>query len=423
MSGRRLLTLAVAVLAVGLYGARAVEGWLAGPRFSKGRHLAVGGYYERALPLLERGTAGFRRAEVLWLRGQVRVGIWQNSLRDGADAVEVADILAEAHREYTEAITLSPASGWYWASLGELYHEQEKLERGTSGLDLGLIGADPLAWIGRPGRIAVGTTRLGITREPTVYTFHDQLAMMLLDYGQREAALEAVRDSARVQPSFRFHPYQTLRPLPPDILDAFTEAARDALGSTPFLRRNLHLLALGRLEWRRGRFEQAERDLREALEAPGERLNRAEGNYFLGLVLAEQGRGEEAIEALGRAEGHPNFESHALAARARIAEGSGRLEEALALLRQARRIDSRNLTHILDFARVARRAGEWKMSEQALTWGVSLNPENPQLWRSLVATYVGLERPAEAERALAELERLLGPGEEVRRLERTIRGE
>jgi tetratricopeptide (TPR) repeat protein len=413
----------LAVALVLLFGGRALTAWRAGPAWSRGSRLAEAQRYEEALPFLEGAAVGARRSAALWLQGEARMGLWQTRLVAGADPEELDRLLSDAHRDYTEAISMSPASGWYWASLGGLYHQVERLRRSREPFDLSLLRRDPWAGVGRPGRIALGATRIAIEREPTVYTFHDQLALMFLEYGLDGPALEAVRRSARVQPIYELHDYRSLQPPRTDVQDAFAQASRAALGQTPFLRRTVHLLALGRLELRRGRPREAEQDLRAALEAPGHELNRAEGNYLLGLALIELRRYDEAQEALKRSGAQAGFAAAEAAARARVAERLGRGEEALALLRRARRLNPNELAYVLEFARIAREAKEWKMAEEALRWGVSVHPDDPRPWRALLSTSIELGRWSEAERALRELERLEGSTETVVRfreiLERT----
>jgi tetratricopeptide (TPR) repeat protein len=420
LNGKRALPALLASVLLALFGARAMIGWSAGPAWSRGSRLAAAEFYSEALPVLDRAAVGARRSAALWLRGEARMGLWEQRLVAGEEAATLEGLLADAHRDYTEAIAMSPASGWYWASLGALYHEIERFERSRRSFDLSLLRRGPWAAVGRPGRIALGATRIAIEREPTLYTFHDQLALMFLEYGLNGAALEAVRRSARAQPIYEYHDYRSLDPTPRAVEDAFAQACRASLGRTPFLRRCDHLLALGRLELRRGRASDAERDLRAALEAPGHELNRAEGHYLLGLALLNQGRHEEAEQELLLAEAHPRFEAAAVAARARIADGQGRREEALDLLRRARRLRPRELAYVLEFARIAREAGEWKMAEEALRWGISVYPEDPRAWRSLLGTSIELGRWSEAEQALRELERLEGPTETVLRFREIV---
>jgi tetratricopeptide (TPR) repeat protein len=259
-------------------------------------------------------------------------------------------------------------------------------------------------------------THIAIEREPMLYAFHDQLAFIYMNYDLHDKSLEAVRQSARVLPLFRFHSYVGLDPIPADLLTAFAEASREALGKTPFVRPALHLIALGRVELRRGELLQAERDLREALAVPGEQLNRAEAYYYLGKALLEQGRMEEALEALHESATHPNFEAASLATQAEIAEREGRLADALELLTRCRRLRPRSLGYLLVYARVARAMEEWKKAEAALKWGIVAHPTETGPVKALVTTYIEMGDLGEAELALEDLKRMGGSSQETLRL-------
>ena len=78
---RRSFWVAAAVLL--LYAARAVSGLLGGAAYARGASLAAEGYYDQAIPLLERGAVGENRFEALWLLGEVRLGLWM--LMEAAD--------------------------------------------------------------------------------------------------------------------------------------------------------------------------------------------------------------------------------------------------------------------------------------------------------------------------------------------------
>jgi O-antigen ligase len=208
--------------------------------------------------------------------------------------------LTDAYREATRAITTSPASGGPWAKLGKVYR------RG-----------------GRPD-LAIGMTRVAIEREPANFVYHDRLATMLWELDLVEPALAAVRRSARVQPVFRYHSYKRYDPVPEPIVDAFAAGSREALGHAPYLRRARHLIALGRVELRRGNLGQAEADLRAAQHVPGDAINRAEAHYYLGLVMTRQGRYAEALENLELARKHRYLEPYAIAATRRAIEARDR---------------------------------------------------------------------------------------------------
>jgi tetratricopeptide (TPR) repeat protein len=402
-----------AVALCAIYLVRAVYGWVGGLAEGPGRRNAQWGYYERAVPYLERAAVGEARAELLWLTAQSRMGIWHDRLNAGAATNELRELLLVAYEEYTEAISMSPASGWYRAALADLYHQIERVERFQSGDALQLLEYGPWAFVGRPGRVAVGLARTAIELEPTVFTLHDQEAFTLLDYKLRVEALEAVRASARVQPIFRIHAYKNLSPVPTDILDVFALGARESLGHTPYLRPALHHLALGRLELRRGDPEQAKRDLEASLEVPGESLNRAEAHYYLGLVHTELGEYEQALERLAQAEEHPSFVSGSISAQARVARLQGRPEEALILLRKARSLQPRRLDLALEYARIAGELGEWDKAEAALRWAAQVHSESTAPLVQLARVYRAQGDRQAAVRVIDELERMLGGSSEV----------
>ena len=399
------IVLALALVLV--YGARTVTGWVGGAAYASGRRLAEADRYEQALPLLARGALGPDRAAALWLAGNLELNLLQADQARNAKGEQVLARLQAAYHDETEAISLSPASGWYWASLADVYHQIERRARYLHGVPLELVEQDPWAAIGRPGRVAVGLLRQAIALEPTQYVFLDQLAFALLHYGLREEALEVVRESARVQPDFEMHYYTNLRPVPPDILDAFADAARSALGRTPLLRHGLHLVALGKIELRRGRADQAERDLRAALAVPATEANRADISYNLGRALSALGRYEEADAAFRDAEPYPVFAAAGRANRARIAEARDDLDQALALMQEARRLEPRSLEYALEYARLARRVKRPEWAEEALRWAILVHPEDPRPLRELERLLRDSGNAAEAEETRQALERLI----------------
>jgi tetratricopeptide (TPR) repeat protein len=404
---------AIGALLVAAYAMRAAVGFVGGPAFSIGWRLSTKGAYERALPLVERGAVGLTRGGSLWLAGQVRLGIWQARIAEGERVESLEPLLAAAYTDYTEAISLSPASGWAWASLGELYYQRERVERWASGLPLELLEYDRWAYVGQPGRVGVGLNRIAIEREPEVYRFHDQLAFMFLYYGLMEESLEAVRASAEALPVYEFHVYSNLDPVPSELLDAFGEAAREAVGHAPSLRPVLHRIGLGRFAVMRGQHEQAERDLRQALAMPAEKLNLAEANYHLGRALIGQGRYDEADNAFVESAKHRNFAELAVAGRAHAARLDGRAEDALALYREARRLNPRNPSYALIYARLATGLGEWERADEALRWAETIAPRDARLLEERIRWRIARGDLSGAETDLAALAALPGTADSV----------
>jgi len=408
-AGRRSpIAMALAVALLLLYGGRTITGWIGGVAYSRGSRLTSAGRFEQALPEIEKGALGPERGAMLWLAGEARLGQYQARVVEDATEEELDELLRGAFSNNTEAITLSPASGWYWSSLADVYHQRERRFLYRFGRPLDLLGQDRWAFVGRDGRIALGMMRMAVEREPTQYVFFDQIAFALLDYGMREQALAAVHESARVQPNFGMHAYTRLRPLPGDVLDAFADGARSALGETPLMPRVIHLLALGRLELRRGNAAQAERDLREAIKMPGTGLNRADASYRLGQALQMQARYDEAIEAFVEAETDPIFEPLGLRARASIAEEQGDLELALKLLRRARRLRAGELDYALTYARIAIELERLDWAEESLRWARTKHPRDPRPMRMLLGLLLEQGDSAGAESLRQQLERVEG---------------
>ena len=130
---RRLVLIVAGLLAV-LFAWRAVEGWIGGVGYVRGKYRVEHGSYKEAIPALERGAVGGRKATALWLRGLAHFSYWQELVADRVPKEESNVELVAAFQDFTEAMTLSPASGWYPTELAQLYHMwdgMQRLEQGT----------------------------------------------------------------------------------------------------------------------------------------------------------------------------------------------------------------------------------------------------------------------------------------------------
>jgi tetratricopeptide (TPR) repeat protein len=408
------------VLIVAFYGVRAITGLVGGIAFPIARTLADEGEYEKALPLLERATIGFNKAESLWWRSHLRVGLWRRIAGKKLPAAETEAVLRRASQEYLEAVATTPAAAWPWAGLAEIY---DLADRGEPAARPGTLGDGiPRPWssVRRPGRIAMGLLREAIRRNPNDYTYRDHLALMLLREGLMEEALEAVRASARAQPAFHFHSYRHFPSFPRELLVGFAEASRDALGKTPMLTRHKHLVFLGELEHRLGRYEQAEADFEAALQG-AHALGRAEVHYWLGHVFMARKRFDDAAREFRLVADHPSFRRGALAALSRIAQQRGDQEEALRLLTELRRLEPREIGHCLSAALVARRLENWSAAKEALKWAILIEPRDRRPRVELVKTCLEQGDLNGAVFSLRELERQLGAEHaEVRELRALI---
>ena len=153
-SRRTAVPVIVALAVLLLYGGRTVTGWIGGLAYSEGSRLASAGRFDEALPRIERGALGPERAAMLWLAGEARLGLYQDRVVEDVTEEELDELLRGAFGANTEAITLSPASGWYWASLADVYHQRERRFLYRFGRPLSLVGQDRWAFVGRDGRIA-----------------------------------------------------------------------------------------------------------------------------------------------------------------------------------------------------------------------------------------------------------------------------
>lgn len=418
MSARLVAARALALALALFFLVRLHGGWIGGVAFSQARRHAAAGEYTEAIALLDRSAVGQQKTEAWWLAGQVRVGLWQYELLDDPGSEEPHRLLDQAFSYYTRAAAASPASGWYWSSLGEVYHQRERVERFREGYPLELVSEGRWSLVGRPGRVAVGLVRIALELEPTVHTFHDQLAYMFYDYVLLDEAVAAIGDSARVQPILRLHGLQPYEPLPGSWLEAFADASRAALGETPLVREFLHRLGLGRLEVRLENWEVAERDLRAALEIGGDRVEEAEAHYYLGLALAGQGRHDEADAALEAAQAVDVFVAPALRARASGARAAGRLEDALAHLRGARAVDPRHLPTLIQLSEIAATLGELDQAEEVLRWATVIYPDDPGPHLRLADVLAAKGDSAGLRALLEELRRLGVAPERIENLRR-----
>ena len=419
MNARRPLFWASVALTL-VYAVRAVFGLIGGLAYSEGRKLARGGYYEGAIPRLERAAVGALEPEARWLAGQARIGLWEQRIAAGNEPEDVQELFDQAYRDTTAGLSMSPAGGWHWMALGDLYHRVERLESHRAGVPLSLLDEDPWSRGGHPGRGAIGLMRIGIQREPHWYNFHDQLAYVFYHYALYEQTHEAVYRSALALPIYEFHEYRTLRPRDPAILDAFARGALDAVGRVPWLRPVLHDIALGRIEVRRENWVEAEAHLLDGLGGSTIPLNVAEIHYYLGLARVGQGRYDEAFEDFARAEEAAPFEPLAAIASAELLERLDRWDEAIKLWRRARRLQPRRLDVSLRLIAAAVRLGREDVAIHEIREAIRIHPGSPEPRSEMVHHHLREKNQAKAFRALEDL-RGVSPGHpSITGLERLI---
>lgn len=405
----------------GFFAARAATGARAASAYHRGAALTANARHIEAIPLLDRGAMGENRTEALWLSGQARLGVWDTLAARDRSGPRGTEALRGAAVRFLEGRAASPSSGWSTAALGEVYARRESVFRSGRTVDLAEFDRGPWALVGDDGRIAIGLTRAAIDLQTNTFEFRDQLVLLLEANGLHEEALRAMDDAARVLPEFGRHPDFSFEALPRDLVERFWLTSR-SLGpdEAPFQFHERHLLSLGQLGRRLGRLDEAEQDLRAALEAPGTALFHAEDAFHLGLVLIDRGRLDEAEAMLVQASAETVFGPGVAETRARIAEIRGRWAEALEQLREARRLRPRELGVLLEFARVAQKTASWDQAEESLRWAILVHPQDPAPQLAMVEMFLAKGEKASARSALDEYVRSFGRTEDAARMEQAL---
>lgn len=408
-------------LLAGLFTTRAVTGVVAASAYRRTWVRDAGAGQADPGPLFDRAAVGANRAEALWRAGRSRLAAWRRlplPERNGSRGVEA---LRAAAARFLEERVVTPGSVWSITGLADVYACRESMARAERSTDLALLERGPWALMGDDGRVAIGLTRAAIDREPSSFDLRDRLVLLLEENGLHEDALRAMEESARVLPDFNAHPDFTVESLPRDLVETFWRTSRALRPEdAPLLRRDRYLLSLGQLGRRLGHLDEAEHDLRTALNTPGNTVAAAEDAFHLALVLIDLGRLDEAETMLARAVRDPLFGPNVAVTRARIAERRERWAEALDQLRELRRFEPRTLWVLLDFARVAQKSASWDQAEEALRWAIVVHPDEPVAHRALVDMFLAKADKEGARRALDEYLRLFGRTEDAARMEQAL---
>ena len=411
----------VGTLVVGLFVARAVTGVPAGWAYARGRASEAAGRFSEAGPLMDRAAVGGNLTRALWRSGRSRMKSW-GLLPAGDRFSGIGDeTLRAVAVRFLTARAASPGSAWFLSALGDVYTLRARSARARRVADLETLARGPWALVGDDGRIAIGLIRAAIVREPNSFEHRDQLVFLLEENGLHGDALRAMDESARVLPDFGAHPDFIFEELSRDLVETFWRTSRAlAPSDVPLLSRDRYLLSLGQLGRRLGHLAEAEQDLRAALNEPGTEMSRAETAFHLGLVLVDLGRLDEAETLLARAVREPVFGPGVANTRARIAVMRERWPEALAQLREARRLQPRELWVLLDIARVAQKAESWDQAEEALRWAILVHPEDPAPRRAMVEMFLAKNEKERARGALDEYVRSFGRTEDAARMEQAL---
>jgi tetratricopeptide (TPR) repeat protein len=375
----------------------------------------------RSLSQLSTAAVGGDRIDMLWLRGEVELGVVDELVRAQRPEEEARRALDDAAGSYLEAASRCPATGWAWSSLAGVYTRVERADRDRRGVALSRLRESPWSRVGRAGRVAVGLVRKAIEGEPTTSAHRDDLVLALHELGLRDEAMAAVREAARVQPILLFHRGLDFRTLPREYLEAFAAASREVVGRTAFVQAGSHYVSLGRMELMLGRPERAAADFAAAIREPVDSLTGAEAAYHLGLALMEAGRLDEAEKRLEPLAREGVFRLQVADLLGQIAEKKGNLGEALDRFEEARRLDPVNAVwRSIEVARVASKMGEHGRAEATLKWALLRQPEATAARAALVRTYLAAGERREAEEAWEALRKASGETPEVLQLRAEI---
>jgi len=412
---------AAGILLAGLFLARAALGVPAGWAYDQGSTSEAAGRVAETGPLMDRAAVGALRTRALWHAGRARTKAWRRLPAEDRHGRPGDALLGAAAARYLNARAASPGSAWFTSALGDVYRLRERSAREIRVVDLASLAGGSWALLGDDGRIAIGLVRAAIDREPSNFENLDQLVFALEENGLHDEALLAMAESARVLPDFGAHPDFVFEEFPQDLVEAFWRTSRAlSPGDAPLLPRDRYLLSLGQLGRRLGRLEEAEQDLRAALNLPGTTIVHAEVAFHLGLVLFDLGRLDDAETQLARAAREPVFAPGVARTRAHIAIKTERWPEALVQLREARRLQPRELWILLELATVAQKAESWDQAEEALRWAILVHPGNPAPRRAMVEMFLVKGERMKARGALDQYVAAFGRSDEVARLEQAL---
>ncbi len=421
--GRKPVSSLAGAVLFGVYGWRAATGLPAAWAYRAGEDAAAQARHAESAAAFDRAEVGSLRVEALWQAGRARLDSW-NAMSPETRLRPPADRLPdEALRCFLEERIAAPASAWPLAEIGNVYAERERLARASRVADLSTLDRGPASLVGDEGRIAIGLTRAAIEREPNAFAVRDQLVLLLEDNGLREEAIAAIEDSARTLPDFGLHPDFSVETLPRELTEAFWRASRAIdISQAPLQSRERHLLSLGQLARRLGHLDDAEQDLRAALETPGTRLAHAEDAFHLAQVLVDRSRFDEAEVYLAHAMTEPVFIPGVAETRVRIAVTRERWPEALDQLRILRRARPRDPNVLLQLAWVAGKQDAWDEAEEALQWAIVVSPGRAEPRRALVELAIARKDPQRARRALDAYIAASGNSDDTARLEGLLAG-
>ena len=252
--------------------------------------------------------------------------------------------------------------------------------------------------------VAEGLYRLAADRAPNWYVPYDRLAIMRWRHGAQASALEAVRESAAVLPSFHLHHYQRLDEIPIEFRETFADAAWEAMQADPRLQAARFLLGLAEMERLNKRHDRALNVLDRVEGSGADARQRAHAALIRGRALFTVGRLDEARESFEKSQQDAVFEPFALMELARVAEAQGRDDEALQIRAELRWKAPDLPGPSLDYAASLRAAGNLEPALVTVRLVVANHPDALRARAMLVDLLLRLRSLDEAETEIAEME-------------------
>lgn len=420
---KRLAAIGLGLTLVGGYAYHAYQGWVGGWFFDRGHLYRNITNFERAAPRLESGAVGFNRQRALAMAGESRLSIWEEELYVRGAIGANAEQLIQAATDFFECRCASPASREAALGLAEVYDALEWVGRERRAWSPQPTAVDPWDRVGHEGRVAVGLGRQAIEFAPTWHRIHDDLALMLMNYGIEDAARVALRDSVRALPYYLPHAYRLYRgeAVPDWIDEEFALTSFEMLDTLALVPRPAHLIDLGKQFRRANMIDRSISVLEEVVALGGDPLRVAEANFQLGVSLAADDQPLRAQTHYEVALTHPRFRASALRGLATVAENRADFDAAFDYLRQLRWVEPQAMEHCLEFARIAVIVGNHDAALESLRWARQQHPTSVPPYIALAMLQVETGDIAGASRVADELERLLGPSApEVKRLRKIV---
>lgn len=396
MSATALLRRAALVLLVAIQSWVAFRATVADARFLAGVRAYKAGEYEAASGHFESALEVREGDAWLWAwAGDSALSLYD--ARPRGDAAASRGLLDRAWRGYAGAVLRCPADAWSWSGLAEVAVRRAKLRDLVEGVSLESLARRSQGILDPDRAIARSAAEFAVRLNPGGFAELDVLAAAYEVAGDVARASEAVVRSARMLPAPSFHTWGRRGRLPRSLYEAILEGLDVGIERAPEFERSLLHREAGRFAWEQGDPDSALRHFEASLTVATTDYARYEALQHKARVLEGTGRLEAALGVLREAL-RPGIGRPALVRRLGDIEFRlGRYEDACRDLREAVRDSPGDTGLRIEAARACEGAGNADLAERLLREGFVLPVENAPLARELLSFYarVGRRRTAE----------------------------